>query len=269
MEPNNPKKIFLGKKRVKYFDGNNDCTHIYKKEDIHKDLFYNLKCDYFLEKVFNNLEIKKSLNIVKYNKNIKKRINININDYKNYLENYSSIEIEIKPLNNKYGKFINIVDKDKLYYHIYFDDNKKEIKRNNIFENEKIKKIIVKINYQIKSFENLFLNNCILEQIYIKKYNKNITNMIGMFYGCSSLKKIIFCNKNNDNDTDMSYMFAECQSLKELNLDNFNTDNVTDMNHMFSGCSSLTNIDLSKFNTDKVTDMLYMFSGCKSLKIIM
>ena len=37
---------------------------------------------------------KKSLDIVKYNKNI---ININIKDYKEYSEIYSSIEIEIKP----------------------------------------------------------------------------------------------------------------------------------------------------------------------------
>ena len=39
-----------------------------------------IKTDYFLEKVFNNLEEKKSLNLVKYNKNIKNRINIDINN---------------------------------------------------------------------------------------------------------------------------------------------------------------------------------------------
>ena len=37
-----------------------------------KDKFENLKADYFLEKLFNNLEIKKSFNILKYNNNIKK-----------------------------------------------------------------------------------------------------------------------------------------------------------------------------------------------------
>ena len=70
--------------------------------------YENIKADYFLRKVFDNLEKKKTLNIVKYNKNIKERINININDYKEYSEKYSSIEIEIKPFNDKYGKFINI-----------------------------------------------------------------------------------------------------------------------------------------------------------------
>ena len=46
-----------------------------------KDVFKNLKNDYFLQKLFHNLLKKKSLNIIKYNKNIKKRINISIKDY--------------------------------------------------------------------------------------------------------------------------------------------------------------------------------------------
>ena len=47
-----------------------------------KDIFKNLKNDYFLQKLFNNLLRKKSLDIIKYNKNIKNRMNINIKDYK-------------------------------------------------------------------------------------------------------------------------------------------------------------------------------------------
>ena len=38
-----------------------------------KNKYENLKNDYFLQKVFNNVEKKKLLNIVKYNKNIKKK----------------------------------------------------------------------------------------------------------------------------------------------------------------------------------------------------
>ena len=63
-----------------------------KKEEIEQtksnDIFDNLKSDYFLEKIFNNLNRKKSLEIIKYNNNIKKRINININNYKEYCEKY-------------------------------------------------------------------------------------------------------------------------------------------------------------------------------------
>ena len=94
------------------------------------DIFKNLKSDFFLRKLFNNLLKKKSLEIIKYNKNIKNRINLSIKDYKEYSEIYSSIEIEINTVINKYGKFINIKKENEKYYHIYFGDNKEEIKKN-------------------------------------------------------------------------------------------------------------------------------------------
>jgi len=186
------KKNFLGNSRNSSNGLRIVLNPLFEFRGGNRNYFDRYRSDYFIRIVFNNLKEKKVLNIIKYNKNIKNRININIGDYKKYSENYSSIEIGIKPINNKYGKFINIKDEDKLYYHIYFNDKKEEIKRNYINYNEEIKKIIIIINYQIKSFNNLFLNNDILEQIYIKKYNKNIINMVGMFYGCTSLKKIIF-----------------------------------------------------------------------------
>ena len=140
-----------------------------------KDIFKNLKNDYFLQKLFYNLLKKKSLDIIKYNKKIKERININIKDYKEYSEIYSSIEIEIKPVNNKYGDFININKENEIYYHIYFNDNKEEIKRNYINKDEGIKIIKIIINYQIKSFKELF-NDCkIIEYIYFKKFYRNNT----------------------------------------------------------------------------------------------
>ena len=46
-------------------------------------------------------------------------MNININNYKSCSEIHSSIEIEIIPKKNRYGKFINITKKDKKYFHIY------------------------------------------------------------------------------------------------------------------------------------------------------
>ena len=44
-----------------------------KKES--KDIFKNLKSDYFLQMIFEYINKKKSFKIVKYNKNIKNRIN--------------------------------------------------------------------------------------------------------------------------------------------------------------------------------------------------
>ena len=211
-----------------------DKTELNKIES--KDIFKNLKSDYFLQKLFNSLFTKKSLYIIKYNKKIKDRLGISVKDYKEYSEKYSSIEIEIKTIKKIYGKFINIKEENEKYYHIYFDNNKEEIKRNSLYFNENVKKIKIIIDYQINSFEGLFEFNgydCI-EYINFKKfYRTNITNMVGMFNGCSKLKELHLSNFNTSNVTNMNSMFYGCRSLKELNLSNFNTNNVTNMNSMF------------------------------------
>ena len=230
------------------------------------------------------------LKILKINKKIQERLNISIDDYKECSELYSSIEIKIKPAENKYGEFINIPDKDKEYYHIYFDNSNEEIKRNYLEENEKVKKIKIKIDYQVTSFKELFclpaygniakkikfkkfyrnnitdmcfmFSTCLyLEKINFKKINtSNVTNMSGMFSECYELKKIKGLSKFNTNKvTDMSYMFYRCTSLKKINVSNFDTSNVTDMSNMFGWTKKLKKIDLSNFNTNKVTDMSCMF----------
>ena len=186
----------------------NSSSELCKEKKESKNMFKNLKSDYFLQLLFNNLLKKKSLEIIKYNKNTKNRMNININDYKEYSEIYSSIEIEIKPVYNKYGKFISINEENKKYYHIYFDNNKEEIKRNYLNENEQIKLIKIIIDYQVKSFKELFYKCYCIEYINFKKFYRN--------------------NINN-----MGYMFSRCSTLKELNLSNFKTNNVTDMSYMF------------------------------------
>ena len=73
----------------------------------------NLKSDYFIQKFFDYMLERKRLDIIKYNKNIQKRINIDINNYKEYSEKYSSIELEIIPKKNQYGQFINIKKEDE------------------------------------------------------------------------------------------------------------------------------------------------------------
>ena len=78
-----------------------------------------------------------SLEIVKYNKYLQQRLKLNINNYEEFCQKYSSIELEIIPNNykdnkDKYNKFINITDKEnEPYIHIFFNDNKEETK--NIF----------------------------------------------------------------------------------------------------------------------------------------
>ena len=135
---------------------------------------------------------KKKLEIVKYNKKIQNRLNLNIKDYKEYLETYSPIEVEILPRKNKYGKFIRINQNGKLYLHIYFNDNKEEIKNKyEINKEDKVGIIKIIIDYQVKSFKKLLYKCECIESINFKKfYRNNITNMSEMFSGCSSLKEL-------------------------------------------------------------------------------
>ena len=233
--------------------------------------FRELKSDYFIQLLFNIIPKAKSLELVKYNKYMQKRININITVYKDYSEIYSPIEIEIITKIKKYenDKFINIEEKDKNYYHIYFNDNKeKEIKRTYLNVDDKVSKINIIIDYQVKSFYRLFSFCYIIEFINFKKfYRNNITNMSWMFNRCFSLKEINFTNFNTNNVTTMSGMFYICNSLKELDLSNFNTNNVTDMSAMFFGCTKLKELIVTNFNTNNVTDMHSMFLGCSSLNL--
>ena len=200
----------------------------------------NIKSDYFLQKIYDIMNKKKSLELVKYNKKLKNRVNLSLKDYKKYSETFSSIEIEIIPKRNKYGKFISINKNEKSYYHIYFNDNKEETKNKfNIDEKDKIKRINIKIDYQVKLFENLFKSCRCIESINFKKFSRNnITIMSYMFHGCSLLKELILSNFNTNNVKNMSYMFYRCSSLKELNLSNFNTNNDINMSCMFDGCSN-------------------------------
>ena len=168
----------------------------------------NLKSDYFIRKLFEYMSKRQSLETIKYNKKIQKRMDINIKDYKDYSEKYSSIELEIIPMKGKYVEFINIEEKDKDYYHIYFNGNKEK----------EIKIIKVIIGYQIESFEGLFEScNCI-ESINFKKfYRNNITDMSGMFHKCSSLKELNLNNFNTTNVTNMSLMFFDAQIIEIKN----------------------------------------------------
>ena len=155
-----------------------------------KDKLEKIKSNYILKKILLNLKNKKFLEIIKYNKKFQKRLKININDYIEYSQTYSSIEIELIIKDNEYGQFINIPYKEKEYYHIYFNNLKDEFKRNYLNEDEKVKMIKIKIDYQVKSLENLFIGCGCISSIFFKKfYRINITNMSHMFHGCLSLKE--------------------------------------------------------------------------------
>ena len=226
-----------------------------------------IKSKYILKKIFNNLHKSKSFTIIKYNKKVQNKLDISVNDYKIY---YNEIEIEIVPAKNKFENFINIQNKkEEIYFHIYFNDSKEEIKRNYLKENEEVKKIRILIDYNIYSFKGLFSGCRCLESINFKRfYRNNINDMSEMFEGCSSLKNVNLSKFKTENTINMNNMFSRCSSLKELNLSDFNTSKVINMSGMFSGCSSLKKLNISNFDTKMVNDMSHMFSRCSSLKFL-
>ena len=156
----------------------------------------NVNSHYIIQIIFGYMSERKYLETIRYNKSIQKRINININHYKAYSETKTSIELDIIPMKDKYGKFININEEDKKYFHIYFNDNKKkEIETTSLYGDNNVSKISIIIDYQIKSFKGLFSYCECIESIEFKKFcRNNVTNMSYMFNGCSSLKEL---NLNN------------------------------------------------------------------------
>ena len=81
------------------------------KDNLPNANLINIKSRYILSKIYANMEQKKKLNIVKYNKQIQNKLNLNIKDY----EEICKIEIEIIIGDSKYDKFINIKENDKEY----------------------------------------------------------------------------------------------------------------------------------------------------------
>ena len=228
----------------------------------------NIKSDYFIQKLFGNIEIKKSMNLIKYSKRNQRRLKLDFNSYKEYSELYSTVEIEIKPIPKKEGYFIRISDEDMKYCHIYFNNNKaEEVKRTVLNKKDKVSIIEVIMDHHIKTFNRLFYDCKCIKSVNIKKFSRgNIQDMNGLFLECSSLKEVNLSNLNTTNVVDMSGMFYGCTSLELLNISNFNTNNVTNMRFMFAKCSKLKLLNLSNFNTTKVTSMRCMFYDCIFLK---
>ena len=242
----------------------NKSSYEKQKQTEHKFTLNNIKNINLLKKIFKHVRTNLHFKLIKYNKKMQERLYMNLNDY---IAFSSQIEIELIPVKGKYDKFINIMNKEEeSFFHIYFNDNKKEIKRNYLYENENIKKINIIIEYNVKSFYKLFEYCQCIESINFKKFHLgNIRNMGYMFFGCSSLKEINLSNFNTENVSEMSSMFCGCASLKKIKFSKIDTKNVVNMSNMFNGCSSLIELDLSNINIDKVKNMSQMFNWCSSL----
>ena len=217
---------------------------------------------------------RKYLKIFINNKKLQTKLNISIDTYIEYYNN--QIEIEIIPDMNKLSeddnknKFINIKEEsDKSFYHIYFDESNEEIEIHYINKNEKISRIKVIIDMEVKSLANLFKDYYNIKEIKFIKFNRtDYIDYSYMFSNCKKLNNLDISKLKTDNVKNMNHMFNNCSSLKNLNLSNFQTDKVIDISYMFDGCSSLESLDLSNFNTNNIKSMEYLFSDCRSLKAL-
>ena len=229
----------------------------------------NIKSKLILRKIFDILCREDLLRIVKYNKKLQNKLNLKIKDFEEGLKYYSLIEFELKIKKDEFGKFINVLnEKDKHFYHIYFNDDRIETKRRYVKQNEKIDKIKIVLGYGVLSFEKLFKDCRCIESIHFKKFHRiNISNMDYMFSGCSSLNELNLSNFNTSNVINMVFMFSDCSSLKELDVSNFNINKVNDMSLMFSGCFSLETLELFSCNNANETKMKYLFNGCSFMLI--
>ena len=227
-----------------------------------------IKSEYFLSYLCKHIKNRdKILKMFNYNKITQKKLRISLEDYK---EKYFQSKIIIIPGNPheniRENVFIRIRRNCYNNYHIYFDNNSNEIKRNYIEPDEKIDKITIYIDYKIKSFKALFLYCNVKEILFVKFNRKDITDMSLMFYGCHSLINLDISKLKTDNVRNMNLMFGNCKSLKNLDISNFRTDKVEKMDLLFQRCSSLVKLNISNFNTKNVTSMMGMFSFCSSLK---
>ena len=240
-----------------------------KKENFSKrsGLFQKITSKYIIKHIFQNLSKGIFLNFIRYNKSLQQIFELTIKDYKEYSELYSPIEFELIPASNKYGKFINLSedDSDQKYYHIFFNDSNEEqdICSLDKEENDKINKIKIIIDHNIKSFEKLFEDCKCIESIKVKKFSRiNIEDMRAMFWECTSLKEINLEKFKTNEVTNMSWMFFNCKLLKKANISQFSLNSIEKMVGMFWGCESLEEINLPSFNNINNIDMKCMFSEC-------
>ena len=81
-------------------------------KEIEKNQILNkIKSKYIIKTIFEKLITKKFLSIISHNKLLQTKMEINLNDYKNYSEIYTTIEIKINTNKKPIFKFVNINEK--------------------------------------------------------------------------------------------------------------------------------------------------------------
>ena len=179
--------------------------------------------------------------------------------------NYATANVNVQASTKNYSYFDGVIDTEGLRAIGWNDESigmYRDNERHYASENN---------DYRV-SEENKALNGVIVDKTTISnntnnpnfKYcpffdTNNVTNMDGMFSGCSSLTSIPLLNTSKV--TRMDYMFSYCRSLTTIPA--LDTSNVTNMDSIFYGCISLYSIPL--IDTSNVTTMYGAVYGCSSL----
>ena len=176
---------------ISYKNGNEIAYETKKTEEKMVYPLKEVKSKLILKKIISCIQREKLMKIIFRNKKLQNKLNLSINDYKKLC----TVEIEMEIINRKIKEdayFIHYLNEEiSSFYHIYFDDNKEEMKRNYLTPEDKITKIKISIDSGIESLKNLFYNCAIIKRIKFNKFNiKDIIDFSYMFYNCKFIENI-------------------------------------------------------------------------------
>ena len=128
-------------------------------------------------------------------------------------------------------------------------------------------KNVIKVCSGASNMSNMFSNSNVLPgTLDLSELDtSNVTNMAGMFSGCSKLESVIFGTYDTQKNTNIQYMFQNCYKLINVDWGGINTSNVTTANGVFYNCRELTSIDISNIDSSNFTMDALFFQGCTNL----
>ena len=197
--------------------------------------------------------------IIIFNKNIKEL---------RKLYSFSEVILTIK---GKGEKFIlhNEPDKNNKYFdhlpsEVYINDKIINTPGYKVNLTEEINIVKIRWNYTLTNCNLMFYTFDYITEIDLSNFDSSqVTCMLRMFQGCTSLTSINYFSTKSSKD--LRNMFAHCSSLISLDLSNFDTSSVTKIDSIFYNCTLLKSLDLSNFDTSEIISMPSMFYGCSSL----
>jgi len=118
----------------------------------------------------------------------------------------------------------------------------------------------------VRNMNHMFKDCTKLEKVVFPAWDVTDIWMVGVFWGCTSLKEVDMSQLNVVSEVQIQYMFYGCESLESIVLPEMIIEN---SNATFDGCKSLKTIcldSLKMIQDDYIRQMDYMFRDCESLE---